>query len=124
MFTATGSATPCSQGGVVAHPAVAECAVVGLPDEKSGEAVLAFVVLKLGREAGPEVERGIVGNVEALVGKLARPRELRFLSALPKNRSGKILRRLLREWAVTGKVSGDLTTLDDATALPAAGAGG
>jgi len=108
------------EGAVVAHPAVAEAAVVGLPDERTGEAVLAFVVLKPGHAPGPEVERAIVAGIEAQVGKLARPRELRILPALPKNRSGKILRRLLREWAITGKVSGDVTTLDDATALPPA----
>jgi acetyl-CoA synthetase len=106
------------EGAVVAHPAVSESAVVGLPDERSGEAVLVFAVLKPGHDAGPEVERGIVLSIEEKVGKLARPRELRFLPALPKNRSGKILRRLLREWALTGRVTGDVTTLDDATALP------
>jgi acetyl-CoA synthetase len=106
------------EGAVVAHPAVSESAVVGLPDERSGEAVLVFAVLKPGHAAGPEVERGIVLSIEEKVGKLARPRELRFLPALPKNRSGKILRRLLREWAITGRVTGDVTTLDDATALP------
>lgn len=106
------------EGAVLSHPDVAECAVAGAPDEKAGEAVLAFVVLKPGRPTGPEVERGIVAAVEALVGKLARPRELRFLAALPKNRSGKILRRLLREWAATGVVKGDLTTLEDGSALP------
>jgi acetyl-CoA synthetase len=106
------------EGAVVAHPAVAEAAVVGLPDERSGEAVLALVVMKPGHPADAETERGIVRLIEEQVGKLARPREVRFLPALPKNRSGKILRRLLREWAITGKVSGDVTTLDDATALP------
>jgi acetyl-CoA synthetase len=106
------------EGAVVAHPAVSESAVVGLPDERSGEAVLVFAVLKPGHAAGGEVERAIVRAIEEKVGKLARPREVRFLPALPKNRSGKILRRLLREWAITGKVNGDLTTLDDSTALP------
>ena len=106
------------EGAVVSHPAVAEAAAVGLPDEASGEVVLVFAVLKAGHQAGPEVEGGVIRAIEALVGKLARPREVRFLDALPKNRSGKILRRLLREWAVTGVVTGDLTTLDDATALP------
>jgi acetyl-CoA synthetase len=121
------------EGAVVAHPAVSESAVVGLPDERSGEAVLVFVVLQPGHEPSAEVGRGIIRSIEEKVGKLARPRELRFLQALPKNRSGKILRRLLREWATTGQVSGDVTTLDDATALPSrppaavpvsAGAGG
>ncbi|MFL5263633.1 MAG: acetate--CoA ligase, partial [Anaeromyxobacteraceae bacterium] len=106
------------EGAVVAHPGVSESAVVGVPDERSGEAVLVFAVLAPGQEAGAEVERGIVRSIEEKVGKLARPREVRFLPALPKNRSGKILRRLLREWAITGVVSGDVTTLDDATALP------
>jgi acetyl-CoA synthetase len=108
------------EGAVVAHPAVSESAVVGLPDQRSGEAVLVFAVLKPGHAAGPEVERGIVLSIEEQVGKLARPRELRFLPALPKNRSGKILRRLLREWALTGRATGDVTTLDDSTALPPA----
>jgi acetyl-CoA synthetase len=106
------------EGAVVAHPAVSESAVVGLPDERSGEAVLLCVVLKPGHAPGPELERALVRGIEEKVGKLARPREVRFLAALPKNRSGKILRRLLREWALTGTVSGDLTTLDDPAALP------
>jgi acetyl-CoA synthetase len=106
------------EGAVVAHPAVSESAVVGLPDERSGEAVLVFAVLHPGQEASAEVERGIVRSVEEKVGRLARPREVRFLPTLPKNRSGKILRRLLREWAITGRVSGDVTTLDESSALP------
>jgi acetyl-CoA synthetase len=106
------------EGAVVAHPAVSESAVVGLPDERAGEAVLVFAVLKPGHLSDAALESGIVRLIEERVGKLARPRDIRFLDALPKNRSGKILRRLLREWAVTGKMTGDLTTVDDATALP------
>jgi acetyl-CoA synthetase len=108
------------EGAIAAHPEVAESAVVGVPDEASGEAVLAFVVLRGGAAARtPEVERAIVRGIEEGVGKLARPRELRFQDALPKNRSGKILRRMLRELATTGEVRGDATTLDDTTAPPA-----
>ena len=109
------------EGAVVGHPAVAEGAVVGVPDEVAGEAVVAFVVLKTGHAADDITRAGIVGEIEARVGKLARPRELRFLDALPKNRGGKILRRLLREFAVTGKITGDTSTLDDTTALPPVG---
>jgi len=107
------------EGVVVAHPAVSESAVVGLPDERTGEAVVVFVVLKLGHVASAEVASGIERSIESKVGKLARPREVRFLEMLPKNRSGKILRRLLREWVLTGTMNGDVTTLDDATASPA-----
>lgn len=107
------------EGAIVAHPAVAESAVVGVPDEQVGEAVLAFVVLKPGHDADA-ARAGIVRAIETQVGKLARPREVRFLESLPKNRGGKILRRLLREYAITGKISGDVSTLDDSTALPPA----
>ena len=107
------------EGAIVAHPAVAESAVVGVPDEQVGEAVLAFVVLKPGH-AADAARAGIVREIETQVGKLARPREIRFLDSLPKNRGGKILRRHLREFALTGKISGDTSTLDDSTALPPA----
>jgi acetyl-CoA synthetase len=106
------------EGAVATHPAVAESAVVGAPDEQLGEAVLAFVVLKSGRASDDSTRTGIVKEIETQVGKLARPREIHFLDSLPKNRSGKILRRLLREYALTGKISGDTSTLDDTTALP------
>lgn len=108
------------EGAIIAHPAVAESAVVGLPDEHVGEAVLAFVVLKSGSAPDDATRAGIIREIETQVGKLARPREIRFLDSLPKNRGGKILRRLLREYAITGKISGDTSTLDDSTSLPQA----
>lgn len=111
------------EAAIAAHPAVSEAAAIAVPDERTGEAIIAFVVARRRGEDGEAAAAGIVRAVEERVGKLARPREVRFLDALPKNRSGKILRRLLRGYALTGRFDGDLTTLDDATAPPLAQAG-
>jgi acetyl-CoA synthetase len=106
------------EAAIVAHPSVSEAAVVAVPDEQTGEAILAFVVLAKQDEDRAAAERGILRGIEEQVGKLARPRSFTFVPSLPKNRSGKILRRLLREHALTGKIQGDLSTLEDPSALP------
>lgn len=109
------------ESALVSHPMVAEAAVVGRPDDLKGQAVVAFVTLKadvskaaLGNEARiKEIREQLRAHVVKEIGALARPDDLRFTEALPKTRSGKIMRRLLRELATGGQVKGDTTTLED-----------
>lgn len=101
------------ESALVAHTAVAEAAVVGRPDELKGEGVIAFVSLADGREPSPALKDELKKWVAKEIGALARPDDVRFTPALPKTRSGKIMRRLLRELAATGEVKGDTTTLED-----------
>lgn len=105
------------ESSLVAHKAVVEAAVVARPDEIKGSALIAFVTLSKGTEGSPEVKERLRKHVAAEIGAIARPEEIRFAEALPKTRSGKIMRRLLREIASTGGVSGDVTTLEDFTVL-------
>jgi acetyl-CoA synthetase len=101
------------ESALVHHPAVAEAAVVGKPHEITGQAVCAFVTLKQGdwnREKLGDELRQWVGHE---IGAFARPEEIRFTDGLPKTRSGKIMRRLLREIVTTHAVTGDVTTLED-----------
>src|SRR5213075_2420749 len=98
---------------LVAHPDVAEAAVVGRPDELKGQAVVAFVTLKQGRAKGDDVAAKLRDHVLREIGALARPEEIRFTDALPKTRSGKIMRRLLKELVTSNGVTGDVTTLED-----------
>ncbi len=101
------------ESAIVRHPSVAEAAVVGRPDEITGQAVCAFVTLKTGnwdhRDLGKELSQWVAHEI----GGFARPAEIRFTEALPKTRSGKIMRRLLREIVTTHSVTGDVTTLED-----------
>ena len=104
-----------------AHPAVAECAVVGVQDEVKGQAVFACVVIKADAQpADDDSKRDLVDalkrEVDARLGSIARPNAIHFLTALPKTRSGKILRRGIRAIA-EGRDPGDLSTLEDAGAL-------
>jgi acetyl-CoA synthetase len=101
------------ESALVAHPKVAEAAVVGRPDEMKGQAIAAFVTLEGGHDASEELRQELRQWVAKEIGALARPDDLRFTEALPKTRSGKIMRRLLRELAATGEVKGDTTTLED-----------
>jgi acetate--CoA ligase len=101
------------ESALVAHPKVAEAAVVGRPDEMKGQAIAAFVTLESGYEASEELRQELRQWVAKEIGALARPDDLRFTDSLPKTRSGKIMRRLLRELAATGEVKGDTTTLED-----------
>jgi acetyl-CoA synthetase len=98
---------------LVAHEAVAEAAVVGRPDEIKGQAIAAFVTLQGGRVPTPELKDELRKWVAKEIGALARPDDIRFTESLPKTRSGKIMRRLLRELATNGEVKGDMTTLED-----------
>jgi acetyl-CoA synthetase len=101
------------ESALVAHPKVAEAAVVGRPHEMKGQAIAAFVSLEEGHEPTEELKQELRQWVAKEIGALARPDDLRFTQMLPKTRSGKIMRRLLRELATTGTVSGDTTTLED-----------
>jgi acetyl-CoA synthetase len=105
------------ESALVSHPFVAEAAVVGRPDELHGQAVAAFVTLKGGRQPSPELKDELKAHVGKAIGSIAKPAELRFTDALPKTRSGKIMRRLLREIASGGAVKGDVTTLEDFSIL-------
>ena len=101
------------ESALVAHSKVAEAAVVGRPDEMKGQAIAAFVTLEEGHEPTEELKQELRQWVAKEIGALARPDDLRFTQQLPKTRSGKIMRRLLRELATTGTVTGDTTTLED-----------
>jgi acetyl-CoA synthetase len=105
------------ESALVAHTKVAEAAVVGRPDEMKGEGIVVFVSLQDGYEASPALRDELKKHVAKEIGALARPDEIRFTPALPKTRSGKIMRRLLRELAATGEVKGDTTTLEDFTVV-------
>ncbi|MGD0681188.1 MAG: acetate--CoA ligase [Terracidiphilus sp.] len=105
------------ESALVAHPKVAEAAVVGRPDELKGQAISAFVTLESGYEPGNELKDELRRWVSKEIGSLARPDDIRFTESLPKTRSGKIMRRLLRELATHGEISGDITTLEDFTVI-------
>jgi len=101
------------ESALVAHPKVAEAAVVGRPDDLKGQAISAFVTLEQGNQPSPELKEELKKWVAKEIGALARPDDIRFTDVLPKTRSGKIMRRLLRELATSGDVKGDTTTLED-----------
>ncbi|HWG17205.1 MAG TPA: acetate--CoA ligase, partial [Acidobacteriaceae bacterium] len=105
------------ESALVAHPKVAEAAVVGRPDDLKGQAIAAFVTLEGGQQPSEELRQELRQWVAKEIGALARPDDLRFTQSLPKTRSGKIMRRLLRELATTGDVKGDTTTLEDFSVL-------
>ena len=101
------------ESALVSHEAVAEAAVVAKPDDLKGSAIVAFVTLEGGRTPTDPLKEELRQHVAKEIGALARPDDLRFADALPKTRSGKIMRRLLREIATSGSVAGDVTTLED-----------
>src|ERR1700756_2741844 len=101
------------ESALVAHPKVAEAAVVGRPDEMKGQAIAAFVTLESGHAPSEELKNELRAWVAKEIGALARPDDLRFTEQLPKTRSGKIMRRLLRELSTSGDIKGDVTTLED-----------
>jgi acetyl-CoA synthetase len=101
------------ESALVKHPAVAEAAVVGKPHEITGQAVCCFVTLKKGEWDHTQLGKDLRQWVAHEIGAFARPEEIRFTDVLPKTRSGKIMRRLLREIVTGNTVSGDVTTLED-----------
>jgi len=90
---------------------------VGRPDEVKGQAICAFVTLQAGLQASEELKNELRAWVAKEIGSLAKPDDIRFTDALPKTRSGKIMRRLLREVAAGGDVKGDTTTLEDMSVI-------
>jgi acetyl-CoA synthetase len=105
------------ESALVSHPLVAEAAVVGRPDEIKGQAIAAFVTLESGRTPTNVLKQELRQHVAKEIGAFARPDDIRFTDALPKTRSGKIMRRLLREIASGDEVRGDVTTLEDLSIL-------
>jgi acetyl-CoA synthetase len=104
------------ESALVDHPAVAEAAVVGRADERTGQAIAAFVTLKGGREGDEALIAELREHVAARIGKIARPASIVFTDELPKTRSGKIMRRLLRDVSESRQL-GDVTTLANATVV-------
>ena len=107
------------ESAIVAHPAVAEAAVVDRPDEIKGQALCAFVTLKQGHTPGADLKDALRAWVVKEIGAIARPDDVRFTDALPKTRSGKIMRRLLRDIAAGRASAGDTSTLEDYSVLAA-----
>jgi acetyl-CoA synthetase len=105
------------ESALVSHEAVAESAVVARPHDLKGSAIVAFVTLEGGRAPSDKLKEELRQHVAKEIGALAKPDDIRFADALPKTRSGKIMRRLLREIATSGSVAGDVTTLEDFSVL-------
>lgn len=101
------------ESSAVNHPSVAECAVVGRPDPIKGQGIVAFITLKKSVTMTSHLKLEISNFITKEIGAIARPDEIYFTDTLPKTRSGKIMRRLLRELATTGSIKGDTTTLED-----------
>ena len=100
------------ESALVSHPAVSEAAAIGLPHELKGHAIHAFVILKAGAEATPQLANELRNHVSSEVGPIAKPEDVTFVDALPKTRSGKIMRRVLKAKAL-GQDVGDLSTLEE-----------
>ena len=105
------------ESALVSHAAVAEAAVVGRPDAVKGQAIAAFVTLESGQKPTEELRLALREHVAREIGAFARPDDLRFTDSLPKTRSGKIMRRLLRDIAAGKETVGDTTTLEDLSVL-------
>ena len=105
------------ESALVSHRQVAEAAVVGRPDELKGQGVVAFVTVKSGVNATASLKEELRNHVGTQIGAIAKPDEVRFAESLPKTRSGKIMRRLLKEIASGKAVTGDTTTLEDLNVL-------
>ncbi|HZL35026.1 MAG TPA: acetate--CoA ligase [Tepidisphaeraceae bacterium] len=105
------------ESALVAHDAVAEAAVVGMPHEMKGQGIAAFVTLEANRAPSEALKKELIAWVATQIGSLAKPDQIRFTDSLPKTRSGKIMRRLLKELATSGDVKGDTTTLEDLSVI-------
>lgn len=105
------------ESALVSHPSVAEAAVVGRPDDIKGFSLVAFVALRSDTQGDEALIKELRAHVGKEVGHVAKPDEIRFAQALPKTRSGKIMRRLLKQVAAGTEISGDTTTLEDFTVL-------
>ncbi|GAC1576143.1 MAG: acetate--CoA ligase [Polyangiales bacterium] len=105
------------ESALVSHPSVAEAAAVGRPDDLKGQALVVFVTVKSGVQADDALRASLLEHVGKEIGKFARPDALRFAAALPKTRSGKIMRRLLKDLAAGVESKGDTSTLEDLNVL-------
>jgi acetyl-CoA synthetase len=104
------------ESAFVSHKAIAEAAVTGKPDDTKGESIIAFLVLKEGFSDSESLRKEIIAHIRSTLGPIASPDEVYFVSKLPKTRSGKIMRRLLKSIASGHKI-GDVTTLEDEAAI-------
>ncbi|MEZ5385696.1 MAG: hypothetical protein R3F13_09280 [Prosthecobacter sp.] len=118
------SGTAEVESALVSHPAVAESAVVGRPDEMKGQGVVCFVTVKEGVKTNRDLADELKKHVRKVIGPVATPDEIRFAAALPKTRSGKIMRRLLKQIAAGEIIKGDTTTLEDINVIAALAASG
>ncbi|HEY2368130.1 MAG TPA: acetyl-coenzyme A synthetase, partial [Polyangiaceae bacterium] len=106
------------ESALVSHPSVAEAAAVGKPDDLKGQALVVFVTLKQGQTASKDLKDKLTQHIDKEIGKFARPDQIRFTDSLPKTRSGKIMRRLLKEVASGSlETKGDTSTLEDLSVL-------
>jgi acetyl-CoA synthetase len=105
------------ESALSSHPAVVEAAVVGRPSEVKGEEIVAFVVLEESRQPSDELVKALQQHVAQTIGAIARPAEVQFCEGLPKTRSGKIMRRLLRSMVVGQEIVGDVSTLEDRSVI-------
>jgi len=104
------------ENATVSFPAVAEAAAVSKPDQVKGEAIVIFAILREGRDPSTALEKEVIGHIRNMVGPIATPERVFFVKRLPKTRSGKIMRRLLKAVA-TGAPIGDATTLEDGASI-------
>ena len=110
------------ESALVSNPMVAEAAVVGANDDLTGQAIVAFVILRQGSLEGPETVKELRNHVAKEIGAIAKPKKILIVAELPKTRSGKIMRRLLRDVAENRSL-GDVTTLADPTVMNLIGQG-
>jgi len=105
------------ESAFVSFNAIAEAAVISKPDEEKGEAIVAFLVLKAGYKESPEMRTDLVNHIRKTVGPIATPNEIYFTNKLPKTRSGKIMRRLLKSISTNSEIIGDTSTLEDEASI-------
>ena len=104
------------ESGFVSHKSVAEAAVCGIPHDVKGESIIAFLVLREGITPTESLKNEITNHIRKVIGPIATPEQLYFVSKLPKTRSGKIMRRLLKSMA-KGEAIGDISTLENEAAV-------
>jgi acetyl-CoA synthetase len=105
------------ESAFVSFKAVAEAAVISKPDAEKGEAIVAFLVLKTGYKESPELKTDLINHIRKTVGPIATPNEIHFTNKLPKTRSGKIMRRLLKSISTNSEMIGDTSTLEDEASI-------
>jgi len=105
------------ESALLEHPSISEAAAIGVPDEVKGEEIVCYVVPKSGVEPGDSLRESLKDQVAKIMGKTFKPKDIRFVPQLPKTRSGKVVRRLIRSRALGKKDLGDLSTLDNPEAL-------